>query len=257
MQHDCDFTTDTRKDHCPIRIFYAGPNPSAGPLHTNELDQDPRWTQGRYPIAVIKATEHGDYSGSTVEASNYACLQELSVKYPHEWPLVQIYGSHGYQALAYDATLGPVPPTWELCNALDGFENHEYIFDDDHHSSLESELESEAWEEHGRSDFVKGLTALVNLLDPGYEHDLGDGPEWDDVDELWHRGCDAYNVNGGAGHKFETGSTVYFYIGEWIGRAEREPNTGRSHEAISQRTMRDDVLKLAHSTRTEQTAEVG
>lgn len=261
-----NFTTDTRKDHCPIRIMYAAANPAAGTLHASELDADPRWTHGRHPIAVIKATEWSDYSGGSVERSNCRAMLEDADMKPH---LFQLVGSHGYQALAYDATLGPVPDSWELCNALDGFENHDLVFSDDDLYALERELESEAWDDHGRKDFRKGLTALLNLLDEGHEHEIPDdedsctdgahpvGPfNWSGAGtwreflvELWRHGCEHYNVNGGDGVKFETGSTVYFYIGEWVKRAETSPSTDRGRSAVLARQLRDDIMAIAHATR--------
>lgn len=223
-----NFTTDTRKQHCPIRIMYCGADPAAGPVHASELTER-IYLQRDHAIAIIKATEHSDYSGGSVEASNYAAMQELSVREPAAWPLVQIYGSHGYQALAYDATLGPVPPTEELCAALEGFEDYG-IFDDDHHSATEAELEAEAWDDHGRKDFRKALTSLLDDIDAEHYHDipddedqapagiLGDGTSgnWDStLLALWVTGCDVLNVNGGSGCVIETGCLVHFYINEW------------------------------------------
>lgn len=234
------FTTDTRKAHCPIRVMYTEVM-TGNSLHAHELDARPWGLRPVRPLAVIKATEHGDYGGSTVEASNCRAMWANEDMQPH---LVQICGSHGYQALAYDATLGPVPDSWDIANALDGFENHYPVFDDDDHSALEAELEGEAWESDGRQDFVRALDDVLDYVDPLYEHDggdLADGGQripdalrkalestgvgtahpddatWDEFYTwLWHIGCDVLNVNGGSGHVIETGCVVHFYIDEWV-----------------------------------------
>lgn len=248
------FTTDTRKPHCPIRIVYAPENwrPSDGALHTGSLEQAPLYVRvfGRspftLPLAIIRETEHGDYDGGDVQRSNHRVLSKRA----EEFGLYSIIGSHGYEALAYDATLGPVPSSDELCEILDGLETYALI-DDDDHSALESELEHEAWEEDGRDDFKRELTGVLDALDPGHEHDLGDGPEHDDLDKLWHDGCDLYNVNGGSGYVIETGCLVHFYIREWCDVAKRTPSTDRSRDAVLKRGMRDTLVKLAHSCRVE------
>lgn len=250
------FTTDTRKTHCPIRICYAGTG--VGPYHANELTDTIYLPRDR-PIAVIRATEHSDYSGGSVEASNYRAMLANEDMNPH---LVQIYGSHGYQALAYDATLGPVPGSWSISNALDGFENHYPIFDDDDHSELEHELESEAWDDHGRLDFRKALVSVLDKLDENYGHEIPDdddaytlrvvidsrvcsdpetwgGALWD----LWCSGCDSLNVNGGSGFVVETGSVVHFHIAEWQDKA------GRDKGYPTNRPIHDTLRELAKETR--------
>lgn len=262
------FTTDTRKSHCPIRIMYApetftedGVAYLKRSMHSADLRDKPdaRGTSWncRWPMAIIKATEHSDYTGNAVEQSNYRMMLANEDMQPH---LVEIYGSHGYRALAYDATLGPYPESWELANALDGFENHDSIFDDDDHSALESELETEAWDDHGRQDFRKALIPVFDALDDdggaeaGYEHELpdddapyalgivfdanvcSDAETWQTaLWDLWHAGCDALNVNGGSGFVVKTGSTVHFYIADWCAKAGADvhyPTNRPIHDAL-------------------------
>lgn len=245
------FTTDTRKAHCPIRIVYSGSNPNAGPIHATELT-DRIYLPRDYPLAVIKATEHSDYSGGDVQASNFRAMWANEDMKPH---LVQIFGSHGYQALAYDATLGPFPDSWDIANALDGFENHYPLFDDDDHSELESELETEAWDDHGRRDFREALVKLFDSIDDSYEHEL---PEDDSpvavgsmasfLNGLWSKGCNEFNVNGGTGFVVETGCVVHFYISDWCARAgadKRYATLKPIHRllneiAVACRTVEDD-----------------
>lgn len=228
------FTTDTRKPHCPIRIVYAGPG--VGPYHTNELT-DRIYLPRDKPLAIIKYTEHSDYSGSDVEASNYRVLCEAR-DIDH---LVQIYGSHGYKALAYDATLGPVPSCEQLCEILESLEAYPLV-DEDDHSELEGDLEMEAWESHGLSDFRRALEPLLDALDPGHEHELPDDDAaapnglakdttaylrtcsvagtWETLLwDLWRLGCEQLNINGDTGFVIETGCTVHFYIDDWFAKA--------------------------------------
>lgn len=234
------FTTDTRKEHCPIRIVYCDPG-IVGAVHASHIQNEPRWEMTS-PIALIKATEHSDYSGDSVNASNHRVLWR---KFPHL--LTEIYGSHGYKALAYDATLGPIPGSEDLSDMLTGLEEHAAC-DDDDVSNLEAELESEAWELDGRKDFRKALIGVLDAMDDdggaeaGYEHELPDddspigaklGDGWDTLYStitpdttwdvylhvLWLAGCDELNVNGGSGVAIQTGCSVHFYISEWCDRA--------------------------------------
>lgn len=260
------FTTDTREQHCPIRIAYArdGIEPGQQPLHASNLRDNPGtlWSpvDGHdCPIAIIRDTEHGDYMGSAIERSNYRAMLANDEIAPL---LVRIVGSHNYQALAYDATLGPVPGSWLLCNALDGFENHHPVFDDDDLSQLEGEIEDGAWDDHGRRDFRKALVSLLDSLDSDYAHEIPDDNEpapsgilddttgnWDGIlTGLWYEGCDLYNINGGSGCSINTGCDVHFYIREWCDRATRDPVTGGPARR-RQHDMRDALVKLAQESR--------
>lgn len=247
------FETDTRKPNCPIRIVYAGPG--IGPYHASELTERIYLPRDR-PLAIIKCTEHSDYSGGGVEASNYRVMMAGQAEHVASGGgpvLVEIYGSHGYMALAYDATLGPVPPIDELCEMLEGIEDYALI-DDDDHSRLETELETEAWNDYGRKDFRKALTALLDELD-GCEHDLDPGeadtsPVTDRaIDHLWRTGCDAYNINGGVGFTVESGCNVHFYIAEWCERAKREPHGPSEHAARYGIDPVPSITELAYFTR--------
>lgn len=245
------FTFDTRKPHSPIRIVYTSADPAAGPIYASELADRPSMAgHNPIPLAVIELTEHSDYSGGDVEASNMRVMAE---RFPE---LIRIYGSHGYEALAYDATLGPVPESDELCEVLEGLEDYPLV-DEDDHSHLEMDLEAAAWDEDGRDDFRKALTSLLDDLDPDHEHEIPDDDEqaptgiiddtagnWDGLlTGLWHTGCDQLNVNGGSGFVVETGQLVYFYIDEWCAKAggdKRHPTNKPVHDA---------VRKLATATR--------
>lgn len=269
-----EFTIDTRKVNCPIRIMYT--EVTGNSLHAHELDTRPWGLRPVRPLAVINATEHGDYVGSDVEASNCRAMWDLEDMRPH---LVQICGSHGYKALAYDATLGPVPDSWALALALAGFEHHYPVFDDDDHNALKAELEGEAWESFGRRDFVKALDDVLDYVDPQYGHDggdLADGQRIPDVlrkalesmgvgtahpddatwDEfytwLWHIGCDVVNVNGGSGHIIETGCVVHFYLHEW---AKGVRDMKRTNPSVQRGRFQLVLTELAKVCRTDEASD--
>lgn len=187
--------------------------------------------------ADIESATDGFTLDQRTERSNYRVILGDCRDGQHRPGLVQIYGSHGYQALAYDATLGPVPADDDLCELLERSQNYP-VLDDDDLSELEQELETEAWESHGRGDFRDALVAVLDELDAGHEHEI---PDDDDIapatasaglrnparDEpwssllngLWSEGCDELSVNGGCGYNVETGGGVHFYIADWVEKA--------------------------------------
>ncbi len=236
------FNANTSHPDCPVRIMYT-PVVECNSVHSTELYNSPvyaGWNVGRTnqvrsvrPIAVIKCTEHGDYAGGSVERSNYRVILGGG-----ERPgIIQIIGSHGYQALAYDATLGPIPDDEDLYEML-SFVDEYALVDDEDQSSLERELEDEAWAAGGARDFRNALAELFDTLDAGHEHELPDDdapytpgivfdvntcsdPEtWQAaLLDLWRAGCNEFNVNGGSGCVIETGCIVYFCIADWMAAA--------------------------------------
>ena len=212
-------------------IAVHGVSPYEGAFHVGgyAFDTKPRYSC-REPIAVIKATEHGDYCGGSVEASNYRVLMANEEIAPY---LIELIGSHGYKALSYQAYLGPVPLCEPLQGILEDLENYPLI-DDDDHSDLEQELETEAWYSYGARDFVKALAVLMDEVDPDFEHSVDpdfehsvDIDELDDdwgpdkIRDLWKEGCDHFGINGGSGFQVETGMSVHFYVKEWCEAVSR------------------------------------
>lgn len=253
------FNANTSHSACPVRIMYTQVM-TGNNLHANELD-DRIWRAPARPLAIIRLTEHSDYTGDSVHKSNYRVLWEK-----HHDTLIQIYGWHGYQALAYDATLGPVPPTEELYDTLGELDDYPLVNDDDH-THLEMELEAEAWDDHGRKDFRSALTALLDDIDPDHEHEIPDDDEQTPAElvgwvgqrvidpgahwgvyltALWHTGCDKLNINGGSGHVIETGCTVHFYIDEWCAKA------GGDRRYLAEAEMLALLALLAKATRIEE-----
>jgi hypothetical protein len=204
------------------------------------------WREYTQPITVIEGTSHSDYSGCAVERSNERVMLANPQIAQH---VIQVTGSYGYSALAY---LGTEPPQ-SIRDALAALDNYP-ILDDDDHSALEVELESEAWGDCGRKDFRKALQILLDELDPDFEHDVSETSERAAccdaaIDQLWYAGCDAYNVNGGSGCLIETGAIVHFYIKEWIDRARAEPTAAAEHDARYRDGTVRDLGELAELTR--------
>lgn len=119
------------------------------------------------------------------------------------------------------------------------------LVDEDDHGALQSELEGQAWDDDGRRDFRKALT---QMLDEHYEgeHEIPDDEgavasdfaptigldlaTWSALlTELWHKGCDVLNVNGGSGYDIGTGQVVCFRICEWFEKLARA-RSGRATE---------------------------
>lgn len=236
---------NTNHPDCPVRIMYTD-HADYDAIHANELDERPyprSWGPRLCrPLAIIRCTEFSDYSGSDVERSNYRVILNDGSDSKLRPGMIQIIGQNGYQALAYDATLGPVPGDEELYEMLCGVSEYPLI-DEDDHSELESDLESEAWVSHGLDDFKRAIVEVLDLFDDdggaeaGHEHELPDDDERhtllgiDIIDsvavkwgglwwDLWSHGCDEFNVNGGSGFQVETGGGVHFYIDEWMKRAK-------------------------------------
>lgn len=187
----------------------------------------------------------------------------------HKFKLISIVGSHGYQALAYDATLGPVPADEDLQELLEGTASYALI-DEDDCGRLETTLQDDAWESDGREDFKRALVHVLDMLDDdggaeaGHEHEMPDddstctvrphmvgdtfdgavGTTWGEFwRELWHLGCDQLNVNGGSGYTIETGGIVYFYIGDWCAKAGKDPRYP------TDKTIHDILREVAEACR--------
>lgn len=90
-----------------------------------------------------------DYSGDLVEKSNHKALIEMMPEgYEDGVQYIDYCGGHGTFALAirFDAVTG------ELLEALEGLEDYP-ILDEDLHSQMESDAQSEAWESDYRGEF--------------------------------------------------------------------------------------------------------
>jgi hypothetical protein len=229
----------------PVILYIDPATPVGEAVHVDSTAcHTSPWRECTMPIAVVRGTEHSDYSGCARQASNHRMLLELCAEepyggeadtYAHVYPLI---GSHGYQAIAYPAYLGPVPLCESLAEIIEVLADGEAL-DEDDELELEAELEAEAWEDHGRKDFVKVLTSLLDEADPAHDHcldeQLNEESAVDDpIDEIWHAGCATFNINGGSGCTVETGCLVHFYISEWEHKArEYMHNTSRGGKAVA------------------------
>jgi hypothetical protein len=236
------YNADTSADDCPVSIWHTEVM-SGRQIHTSQCHPDVPSVPTR-PIAVIRCTECSDYSGTAVRRSNYRVLLDDGNRHG----LIQIYGAHGYRALAFDASLGPVPDSEELRELLEAAAEHGVI-DDSDCDDLEREMEYEAWSDHGLADFRMALTYLLDEIDPGAMHPLPDdclfctdivlndmlsridvAKYGDLLRALWEEGCDEFAVNGGNGYMIEAGGRVHFDIDTWMKRAREMQRPIPSHK---------------------------
>lgn len=198
------------------------------------------------PLTTIDLACGGDYAGSgAVEASNHRVMLADADIAPS---LVTISGSHGYFGVGYLGALVDQPEA--LRDAIAALDQYPILSDDDH-GDLESSLEAEAWDDHGRSDFRRALVAVLDHIDPDHEHDTEDIDD-DVIDQMWYDGCDAFNVNGGSGYTIETGDSVHFYIDEWCdGATEAEHLVYRWSDwsRAARRDLHERLTTLAIATR--------
>lgn len=237
------FTVDTRDPTCPIhRMYVADVVPINTVVHADHLHAAFHPVHAAWPLAVIKATEHSDYTGGTVEASNHRVLAA-----DFAGDLLEIVGAHGYRALAYDASLGPVPAHEDLCEALAALQGCPVI-DEDDLADLERARVNAAWDDFGARDFARSLESLCDRLDPDHDHavpiddsacppalgsllaDAAFTLSFPDaapptyaaaVRLLWEIGVEALNVGDGFVH--ELGGGIAFPTLAWIAKARRAP----------------------------------
>lgn len=266
------------------RMWYVAPDTSPGDsVHYGELHEKslmwyyerydqfgPVFDSGHYvhgiPCTIIEATECGDYSGNAlVGESNY---RTMKAEFP--W-LVEIYGSHGYKALAY---LGKRENQSDaLIEAIDSLADYP-LYDESDHSELECERESEAWSEDGEHDFKRALAKYFDEVDEDHEHDEDKITDeliaaaalprrWyaepmSSVWDLWREGCEGFNVNGGSGYTNEQGDAIHFYIDAWIDSARKPNYPGWSDDfRRAHDMMREHLATLATMCRTSDDNEQG
>ncbi len=204
-----------------------------GSLSTTKYDDNELFT-------VITYATWSDYSGGTVERSNRRVLLADEDLAPH---LVAIVGSHGTESVGFYGSLADAPEAVrEMIESLD----EDPILDDDDVSSLETELEIEAWSDGGSDDFRRALARALDAIDDGHEHHVED-PIVDDREllALWRDGCDAFNLEGGSGCVIETGCSVHFYTDE---REKRAGRLDTSRDVRDQDAYNDRLTALARRT---------
>lgn len=118
-------------------------------LYLGDLRDDPAGQ-----LYEIPHTMYSDYSGDTVHRSNCDVLLE-DFKDRQSKGLWEVYGGHGTRGIVVDKdTL----ESDEMQDILYQLENYPLI-SDDHHSQLEYEIETEAWQDYIRDDLLRALHA--------------------------------------------------------------------------------------------------
>lgn len=160
-----------------------GPGVSGASMSFSQLDRCRNPTYAPKAYWFIGVASGSDYSGDALHRSNYEAMIE-------EFGLISVYGAHG----SYGVIFTDEDVTEELVEALEGLDDYP-IYDENHMSLLEVQLEDNAWEEYGRTGFRKALEGL----DYGVDLDS-------ELDELWA------NNGGNEASVIETGCVVYFDV---------------------------------------------
>lgn len=160
------------------------------------------------PITLFPYSSGSDYSGNTVEISNYQVLAENPDVMEHS---VLIQGGHGSFGIAYFGE-----PTEEILELVASLQSYP-LLDEDHHSNLEMELEWAAWLDHGRADFKRELFQAFDDTATDGTSALTDELLTEALlDRTWRNFADNH---GDGGKVFEQGDSCHFYIDaciEWL-----------------------------------------
>jgi hypothetical protein len=176
-------------------------------------------TYGGKDSTLVREIEHtgaGDYSGGTVEMSNYRVIKND--------PALQDKVAYGYSGYGYKSVIVPIfegQKTPEEISEIEERLNDYPLLDEDEHSQLEMELEGEAWNDYGRDEFIKD--ALVPFLDQYLDMDKDEMKDVLDEkpDEVW-RVYHAVRENGpGDEVVFETGGSAYFNTKRMLSQMNR------------------------------------
>lgn len=114
------------------------------------VDLDDRWSDP--PVIVLPYTTWGDYIGSTVERSNHdAILEDFADEVTSE------YLGHGGYRLTVEADGEISEALYEVVVELGQYP----LYDENHYSLLECEIESEDWTAWGRAELRDGIVKRV------------------------------------------------------------------------------------------------
>ena len=190
-----------------------------------------------WPITLFPYSSGSDYSGSTVEQSNYRVLCDDTHVMRRS---VIVEGNYSTFGVAY---LGhPTRKIREICAALDGYT----LLDESDHSELETEIEQKQWQEWGRADFRREIADAFEGLDLDVleaslgtyqvEHGSDKKKQRSVLDRLldgtWHSFSEQH---GDGGRIFEAPDSCHFYIDDAIAWLQKERTFG-------------DLLVLGHVT---------
>lgn len=174
----------------------------------------------RVALTLIPYSSGSDYSGSTVEQSNYRVLAADSEVTAQS---VLIQGDYGTFGIAY---LGePSDHIREICGALESYP----LLDESDHSELEMEIEQEQWADWGRKDFKRalviefgeGLDEILDGLDEGFIAKIDERAAYDErvapstrvLNATWYSFASSH---GDGGRVFEAPGSCHFYIEDAI-----------------------------------------
>lgn len=100
---------------------------------------------GDQNVAVISATEHSDYSGGTVEQSNYQVLEEMHEELGKDSPFVFLFGGHGTKCVCIRLYQEARDEVLDVINGLCDYP----LIDEQKHAELENERLAEDWDSYG------------------------------------------------------------------------------------------------------------
>jgi len=144
----------------------------------------------------VPVASGSDYSGSTVERSNYLWFKETFGD--EEW-VCDVYGGHSTYAVAVGLTglLTCADDTFDaVCEALEGLDNYP-LFDEEAHSALEMEESDSAWDSWVADDFKR---AVEKKFDGCADFDWDAGPDLRTFFEEKREEANEYWFNEGYGH---------------------------------------------------------
>jgi len=144
-------------------------------------NQAPGWYQVEYATG-------SDYSGSSVHRSNYKELVEmLKEAHPEDsQPVVWVRTPGGHSTYGLAVRYGDLDE--EIRSALDGLEDYPSI-NDEALSELEMEEQSEAWDNWGKSEFIKNVAKLEGKDRSALEEAITPDQWW----EVFHAMCTSTN----------------------------------------------------------------
>lgn len=146
---------------------------------------------------LIPYSSGSDYSGTTVELSNFNCIKEDFNQY-----ILELYGGFGsFGLLIKLSDLETVPELQELFDQLESYP----LYSDDDLSQLESELLNQVWEVYMEYDFPR--TLKENNIDPD---------SIDDLELLFWDSLHLANESGDCEPIYESNSVPYIDVDKLI-----------------------------------------
>ena len=174
----------------------GGDSVRLGALDMREQSSVYDLTEDDVRFLEIRATAWGDYTGSTYERSNNRSLRRDFSEH-----VVTLRADFGFEMLLMRIGVDIPEGLYDAIVSL----REESLYDESDLSDLESELESEDWENWGRSDWADEIRKLAQQLDRDDDvTELGDDAYADDL--FW-----AVTADGEAGYwQAETAVSGYW-----------------------------------------------